>query len=300
MRRRALGLALPVLLLATACAPPRPQAVPQKPGRYMVGQPYQLGGTWSYPREDFSLRDTGLAAVISDRRGGRETANGEAYDPLLLTAAHRSLQLPAILVVTNLENGLELRVRVNDRGPEQPGRLLALSARAATLLRIPPEGGTQIAIAVDSDQSRALAAALPAAEPPALVINTAPRGAIESESLAPPPGASAAATVRQGRAATAFVTPDAALPSVPQRLPETLVQGYIRPGRLLIQAGSFTSFREAQRQAAQIGARVESFGPARRPEYRVRLGPYNSVAQADAALAGLYRAGLPEARILVD
>ncbi|MFC7551974.1 septal ring lytic transglycosylase RlpA family protein [Pseudoroseomonas wenyumeiae] len=87
-----------------------------------------MGGVWSYPREDFALRETGLATVIPDPRPGRATADGEIYDPALLTAAHRTLQLPAILVVTNLENGLSLRVRVNDRGPAQSGRVVALSA----------------------------------------------------------------------------------------------------------------------------------------------------------------------------
>ncbi|MDJ0389834.1 RlpA-like double-psi beta-barrel domain-containing protein [Roseomonas sp. E05] len=292
--------ALAVLLGVNGCAPQGARESAQE-GRYMVGEPYRMGGVWSYPREDFALQETGLAAVTPDARAGRRTANGEAYDPALLTAAHRTLQLPAILRVTNLENGLELRVRVNDRGPASPGRQLELSRRAAELLRIPPAGGVPVAIAVDPEASRALAASLPQPEARPLAIATAPRAALESEALPPPPGARVAGQVRQGREAPvrAVGIPDAAA-SVPVRLPEQVMQGAPRMGRLLVEAGTFTNRAEAYRQAARIRGRVEMRGPPRRPEYRVRLGPFASVAQADAALENVLGAGVPEARILID
>ncbi|HWL81859.1 MAG TPA: RlpA-like double-psi beta-barrel domain-containing protein [Roseomonas sp.] len=292
--------ALAVLLGVNGCAPQGPRGGGTE-GRYMVGEPYQMGGLWSYPREDFALQETGIATVAPDARAGRRTTNGETYDPALLTAAHRTLQLPAILRVTNLENGLELRVRVNDRGPASPGRLLELSRRAAELLRVSPAGGVPIAIAVDSEASRTLAASLPQPEGRTLAIATAPRTAVESEALPPLPGTQAAARVRQGRgAASQVATAPEAAPAVPLRLPEQVVQGAPRMGRLVIEAGSFTTRAEAYRQAARIRGRVEMRGPARRPEYRVRLGPFASVAQADAALENVLKAGVPEARILID
>ncbi|MBO1079519.1 septal ring lytic transglycosylase RlpA family protein [Roseomonas haemaphysalidis] len=296
---RCLVLLLPLL---AACTPAKPPA-PVEPPRYVVGEPYQMGGTWSYPREDFALRETGLATVVADARAGRLTADGEVYDPDWLTAAHRTLQLPAILVVTNLENGLELRVRVNDRGPAQAGRLLALSRRAAELLRVQP-GGTQVAISVDGDASRALAAGLPQPDAMRIAIATAPRETLQSESLAPPPGSRAADRVRQAPAARSFVAPLAeatAASATPQRLPEAVDQGMARPGQLYVQGSTFTAREAAQRQAARMsGARVEAFGPGRRPEYRVRLGPFASVSQADQGLEIARRSGVSEARILVD
>lgn len=303
MKRRGFlgGAALALPLMGLGCV--RPQApLPPADARYTIGQPYEMGGVWSYPREDFSLRETGLAAVAADTRAGRRTANGEIHDPAALMAAHRTLQLPAILRVTNLENGLELRVRVNDRGPAKPGRVLELSRRAADLLRIAPAGGTQIAIAVEAEASRALASALPQTEVQPLAVATAPRGALESEALPPLPGAQSAIRVRQaqpGPASTASAIP-AAAPPPPERLPEQVTQGFARPGRIVIQAGSFFSRADAQRQAARIGAQVESFGPPRRPEFRVRLGPYASAAQADTALEAVLRSGVSEARILID
>jgi rare lipoprotein A len=298
MLSRRLALMLPLL---AACTPRGPQAPAPQP-RYTVGEPYQLGGVWSYPREDFALRETGLATVVADPRAGRATANGEVYDPALLTAAHRTLQLPAILVVTNLENGLELRVRVNDRGPANAGRIIELSRRAAELLKV-SAGGTQVSIAVDGEASRSLASALPQPEETRVAIATAPRESLQAETLAPPPGARVAEQVRQGRSAMPIAAgvDNAPRALVPERLPEALAQGYARPGRLFIQASTFTARDAAQRQAARLpGAQVEAFGPGRRPEYRVRLGPYGSVAQADAGLEMVRRSGVSDARILVD
>lgn len=294
---RPLAVLLPLL---AACTPPPPAQKPQP--RYTVGQPYEMGGVWSYPREDFALRETGLATILPDRRVGRVTTNGEIYDPGLLTAAHRTLQLPAILLVTNLENGLSLRVRVNDRGPSQAGRVVGLSRRAAELLGV-SAGGTQVAIAVDSDLSRALTAGLPQPEAPRIAIETAPREVVQAESLAPPPGTQAAAQVRQGRSPTpvAAVAVEASAQAVPDRLPEAVSQGYARPGQLYVQANTFTTRSAAQRQAARIGgARVEVIGSGRSAEYRVRLGPYGSVGQADAGLEMVRRSGVSDARILVD
>jgi rare lipoprotein A len=293
-----------LLSLLVACAPPAPAPVAPQPARYTVGDPYELGGTWSYPREDFALRETGLATMIPDPRAGRGTADGEVYDPALLTAAHRTLQLPAILQVTNLENGLSLRVRLNDRGPAQAGRVVALSRRAAELLRVAPSG-TQVAIAVESEGSRALAAALPQPEGSRIAIETAPREALQAESLAPPPGARAADRVRQGRASTPLAASAAAAEpataTVPERLPEALSQALARPGQLFVQASTFTSRDAARRQAARLpGSRIEASGAGRSAEYRVRLGPYASVAEADAGLEMVRRSGVSDARILVD
>lgn len=170
MRRAALLL----LLLLSACG---------EAPRALVGEPYQLGGRWYYPREDFSYTATGLASVLPDRTAGRRTANGEIHDPAALMAAHRTLQLPAILRVTNLETGRSLRVRLNDRGPADPGREVALSRRAAELLGVPPGGAAQVRIAVEQEDSRALAAAAPrpAEAAPLLPIATAPRPRLEGE-----------------------------------------------------------------------------------------------------------------------
>ncbi len=272
------------------------------PPRVVVGQPYQMGGVWSYPREDFALTQTGLAFVLGDQRAGRRTASGEAFDPGQLMAAHRTLQLPAILRVTNLENGREIEVRVNDRGPANPGRVLGLSRRAADLLGIHPLGTAQLRIAVNGEASRALAGSLPNPEAPTLQIAAAPVGEVSREDLAPPPGAAEARAraVRPlpGVPTSAMVAPTAA--AVPGRLAEHVTQGYAQPGRLFIEAPSFSRRDLAERLAARIGGRVEAIGPAGRQTFRVRIGPLGGVGAADRALEATLRAGVTEARIVVD
>lgn len=294
-------------LAAASCGPRAPAPGGASQTRYMIGEPYQLGGVWSYPREDFGLVQTGLASVASDVRAGRRTANGEVHDPSALMAAHRTLQLPAIVRVTNLEVGRELEVRVNDRGPGNPGRVVELSRRAAELLGIPPGGTAQVRIAVVQGASQALAAGLPAPDVPRIEVAAAPRAAVQAESLAPPPGARSADRVRQARALPgggpareAIAVPSA---GVPDRLPERVVAVPPAPGRLMIEAATFSRRDFAQRQAARLaglGARVEAFGPPGRQQFRVRIGPFGSVAEADRALELTLRAGVSEARVLVD
>jgi len=95
-------LALLLLALVVAGCVPRGAPVQSSP-HYVVGEPYQAGGIWRYPREQFTYIDAGLA-VVADRVAGL-TADGEAFDQGVLAAAHRTLQLPALARVTNLENG---------------------------------------------------------------------------------------------------------------------------------------------------------------------------------------------------
>ena len=123
-----------VIVLLTACASNRGGSTT---ARYVLGAPYQMGGVWYYPQESYKSVQTGLAAIADDRHPA-VTANGEAYDPTVLAAGHQTLQLPAIARVVNLENGLAVTLRINDRGPARPHRLLEFTPRAASLLGIAP------------------------------------------------------------------------------------------------------------------------------------------------------------------
>ncbi|WP_338662721.1 septal ring lytic transglycosylase RlpA family protein [Pararoseomonas sp. SCSIO 73927] len=299
------GLLLAPLLLAplllTGCwkAEEPPPPVPE--ARYTVGEPYRLGDLWFYPREDFGLVETGLASVAGDARAGRRTADGEVYDPAALSAAHRTLQLPAIVTVTNLENGRSLAVRVNDRGPADPGRVVELSRRAAELLGIAPGRPAQVRLAVDGNLSRALSSGLPAPEGSRPAIAAAPTAAVEREALAPIAGARQADRVREGRGPLVQAAVGAERAAGPVVLDGRVAQGPASPGLLFVQGSSFTSQAAAGRQAARMGgARVEAFGTARQQEWRVRLGPFSTPAEADRALQNALRGGVTEARIVVD
>ena len=114
---------------------PKAQSViiKQYGGVYKVGNPYQIMGRWYYPKEDYHYSEVGMASWYGDDFHAKRTANGEKYDMNTLTAAHRTLPLPSIVKVTNLENGRSLVVRVNDRGPYVKDRIIDLSKRSAQL-----------------------------------------------------------------------------------------------------------------------------------------------------------------------
>ncbi len=289
------GFLAAALLALAGCAQPEP--------RYLVGNPYRLGGVWSYPQEDYALSETGLADVLAAPVFGGQTANGEAFSAQGLTAAHRTLQLSAIIRVTNLENGRSILLRVNDRGPEKPGRILGVSPRAGALLGMTPGRATQIALVVDAEKSRAVAEGLPGQAPPPIAIAAAPRAAVAREGLAPLPG------TREAPRREVQPLPSAAPASEiePQRrsntvtLPESVMQTTPRPGVLLVEAGQFSGRSAAEAVAARLpGARITQQGRGRNASFRVALGPFTEVRAADFALERTLAAGLSGARIIVE
>jgi rare lipoprotein A len=81
--------------------------------------------------DDTSSTIEGKASFYGSEFNGRKTANGEVYDETALTAAHRTLPFGTVLRITNLQNGLSVIVRINDRGPFHPDRVIDLSKSAA-------------------------------------------------------------------------------------------------------------------------------------------------------------------------
>lgn len=97
-------------------------------------KPYPIKGKWYYPAEDAGYDEVGIASWYGDYFHGRPTATGEIYNMNDMTAAHKTLPLPSWAVVTNLENGKEIYLKINDRGPFVDGRIIDLSRAAAQAL----------------------------------------------------------------------------------------------------------------------------------------------------------------------
>jgi rare lipoprotein A len=99
--------------------------------------PYEIKGESYVPDDtDVPVREVGLASWYGHPFHGRRTASGEVYDMNKLSAAHKTMPLPSYARVRNLANGREIIVKVNDRGPFYPGRVIDLSRAAARQLRI--------------------------------------------------------------------------------------------------------------------------------------------------------------------
>ncbi len=125
-------------------------------GAYKIGNPYEINGVWYYPKEDYSYVAEGIASWYGPDFHNGITANGEVYDMHGLTAAHPTLPLPTMVRVTNKENGRSLIVRVNDRGPFVNDRIIDVSKRASQLLGFSEQGTAAVKVEVLAEQSKAL------------------------------------------------------------------------------------------------------------------------------------------------
>jgi len=134
---------------------------------------------------------------------------------------------------------------------------------------------------------------------PKLDIKTAPNSAVTAQAL-PPPGSAAAS----GPVTTiGGATPERAGPVVPERMPEIIHATTPQPGQLWLRAGRFVRFEYANRLAAKLaglGGDVLRSREGRQQTFAVRAGPFDSVAQADAALRRALGAGVVDARITVE
>jgi len=112
-----------------------------------VGAPYRVAGKTYYPVKSAAGYDeTGVASWYGRDFHGRLTANGERYDMHAMTAAHTILPLPTLARVTNLANGRQVIVRINDRGPFVKNRLIDLSYAASRTLGFTERGTTRVRV----------------------------------------------------------------------------------------------------------------------------------------------------------
>lgn len=287
----------------------KPAGAPQV-GMYKVGTPYQIANVWYYPREDFSYDETGIASWYGPGFHGKVTANGEIYDQNAMTAAHRTLPMPSLVQVTNLENGRSVRVRVNDRGPFAHGRIIDMSKRAAELLGFDRQGTAKVRVQILEAESRQLA--MLASGGTAGGMMPPPAVPVESVSVQELP-ADGSATVRtaalppqSGPAATRSDAASSPLPAATLTAPPepVVTQVPVHRTQIYVQAGAFTQVANAVR----LRARLSSLGDVQISKalvgadsfYRVRIGPVANVAQADQLLETLLGNGFNDARVVVD
>jgi rare lipoprotein A len=249
-----------------------PDAVPRVEPRSHYGNPpfYDVFGRRYYVlSSSVGYWERGVASWYGPGFHKERTSTGERYDMYGMTAAHKTLPLPAYVRVTNLQNGRSIVVRVNDRGPFVGNRIIDLSYTAAAKLDMLRNGTAMVEIrSIDPSAVAPVAAPLtvvPAAETPA----AAPAAA------SPPsaPGGSSPAAGGQG---------------------------------LFVQAGAFADPTNAERLAAKL--RGGSYGNvvvrddqiAGRKMYRVRIGPVPNVAEFDRVVAALEQAGINDAHLALD
>lgn len=134
-----------------------PTVVPAPVERTQAGNksPYEVNGqTYYVMDEETGYEETGNASWYGRKFHGHLTSNGEIYDMFSYSAAHKSLPIPGFLEVTNLDNGKQLVVRVNDRGPFHENRIVDLSYAAAAYLDYADKGTARVRIRSLPPESR--------------------------------------------------------------------------------------------------------------------------------------------------
>jgi rare lipoprotein A len=288
---------------------PRASNPPSGSGGYKVGKPYQVRGQWYYPAEQPNYDETGIASWYGDAFNGKPTASGEIFDMNGLSAAHKTLPLPRLVEVTNLDNGRSMQLRVNDRGPFVDDRIIDLSRAAAAelgVLRpglarvrvryvgradIPGQGRVTIARATPPAPAPVAPRPMPVVPQPAPIIETAAaEPAITETELAPlvdtpvetaPPVIEAAAEP---------------VASAPVQLAAAPTSAY------RVQAGAFRDRANAERVATQLAdAGVVEIEPVEFDGsmlYRVMVRDIAGESEASVVRDKVVQIGLYDARIL--
>ncbi len=224
-------------------------------------RPYEvLGRNYVPMTQDRAFKERGLASWYGRKFHGRRTASGETYDMYAMTAAHPTLPIPSYARVRNPANGREVIVRINDRGPFHPGRIVDLSYTAALkldLLRgVAPVELERITFAeIRSGSWRR--------DEPAPAVAAAPVPAT------PPP--------------TLDVTPVAALPDAQPT--EALRPLDVAPRGFWIQLGAFRQRDGAESFQRRVADELDWLAPrlavfVDTPLFRLQAGPYASREEA--------------------
>ncbi|MFZ5616300.1 MAG: septal ring lytic transglycosylase RlpA family protein [Pseudomonadota bacterium] len=283
--RRAFLPLLPLALAAcsTMNLPDAPKTIgaPATPNpHYKVGAPYKIDGRWYVPKVDERYDEKGLASWYGDDFQGRLTANGEVFDKRRLSAAHKTLPMPTLVEVENLENGRRVAVRVNDRGPFVDDRIIDLSHAAADALGFAGKGLARVRVRYVGETDIKGLAALPGEAAPA-PIRIASKG-----------------PARKPTPASADVDPIAALIS------SSAGQGtnVAAPPDIWVELAAvedLAALEAMNLNLPDVGpVSVQSGETAGRPWRSLRIGPFIDEAIAVASLSRVRAAGFGGARIV--
>lgn len=270
-----------------------------------TSRPYQIKDIWYYPQPHFEYDEVGLASYYGggDVFHGRKTATGERFDMNDVSAAHKTLPLPCIAEVTNLENGRQIQLKVNDRGPFVEGRIIDVSRRTAQLLGFENKGTTKVRVRTIVPESLALHGIDPSTVMMA-----------QNESMPVP--ASAPEILKTSLPVL--------MPAILPRLPDTLFEEeedtfVAQESHLLSASEKLTTVEnstgifidvgsyENQEQTCGLEQTLHEFtkistqsvrNPGPKP-YAVRVGPFSSMSVANQVLDQLLNAGHVMSRIVI-
>lgn len=272
-------------------------------GPPMLGAPYKIGGKNYVPADVADYDDVGYAGRYDPAHAGQPTANGESYDPARISAAHKTLPLPSYVEVTALDTGRTILVRVNDRGPMVNDRLIDLSDAAAQQLGLQP-GATAVRVRRTNPpvgERAQLRSGQPVPERIATPNSLLSILRDKAKALPKP------ANVAPARPAPTATTPIASSKAKPGNDGFIVEDGSARSGQgavprpaagggYFVQVAAFSTEARAQATARAVGGQVSRAGRL----WRVRMGPFQSQADAGGALSSAKAQGFRDAVVVRD
>ncbi len=242
--------------------------LPSGSGGYKkTGKPYKIAGKWYYPLPTADgYNETGTASWYGTKFHGKQTANGERYDMYAMSAAHKTLPMPTMVRVTNLDNGRSVVVHVNDRGPFVKNRIIDLSYAAAKTLGYDNNGTAPVRVEVLGNSQ--------SGNSPVVSSRTAQPAPVQRPLILPK-----------------------ANPVVATSKPT--------PGAMYIQLGAFSSHINAkqlkeslQGDYPSIAIYAKNGGYAE--VFRVRIGPFSDVNRIEDAVLSIQDRGYDNAIVVIE
>jgi len=304
---RLLIISLPLIIFLGACTEIKiathtakritNTVIKKSQGSYKVGKPYEIQGIWYYPAVNYGYVEKGIASWYGPKFHGRKTANGETFDMNVVSAAHRTLPLPSIVRVTNLNNGRAMKIKVNDRGPFAKNRIIDLSRRAAQLLGFEVAGTALVKVEIIGDESRRLAmlakkkikSFLPIPSEKVQIVNLP--GSINSEPI----------KIRKYAGQTNFGSN-----KFTKKEPNNIVKfvPISENKKIYVQVGAFV-YRDLAEKMRKLlvpvgRTKVVEAVIGNRRYYRVQVGPAANVSQGDKLLDQVIASGYPSAKLIVQ
>ncbi len=247
---------------------------------YKIGTPYKINGKWYYPAVNYEYDEIGIASWYGPGFHGKKTANGEVFDQNKITAAHKTLPMPSIVKVTNLENGIVLEnVRVNDRGPFAGDRIIDLSKKAAEKLGFMKNGVAKVRVEILEDESRQY-------------VSIQENNSYKAESAE-------VTKIKKKIIVDDFNENDVVKKSEDKVDTKNSI---LDNQELVIQVGAFTDHRNAKTLIAKLSefkAYINRVFISSKYLYRVRIGPISNLDEANVMKRKLYDLGYTSSHLVM-
>ena len=305
MKKNLLSLAVTSLILAISSCSPTPNP------HFKVGAPYKIDGKQYIPGIDANYSEVGEASWYGSKFHNKLTANGEIFNKGDMTAAHRTLPLPSVVTVTNLENNKTVKLRVNDRGPFAKDRIIDVSEEAAEQLGFHRQGTTKVLVKLLKNESISALDGVkmkPEQKETLLAAYNQPNAIIATKSYIKSPVSSTTANNN--------ITYSSKLPKSMQRTTVKPVQENrsrevlkstspnnaepIDSKNYFVQLASFSSIDNAKNFAKKVDSndiKIIKSNVSGKILYRVKAGEYNSESDANLKLSELKNKGFNKAFI---